>query len=288
MKKYFSLIIALIFVFANAQQSANRFFYELTFKPKKTEATKEKVIMVLDVTDKASYFRDFTFIASDSIAKAEVEAMQKAGVYKDISKSIKMPKFSFKIIKEYPEMKMSYAEGIINGMSPIEILYKENLTFNWNISPEKIKIGAYQTQKATLDFGGRKWIAWFSEEIPINDGPYKFHGLPGLIVKIEDNNQDYSWELKGNKKITNFDEYSYLEKVRPGGTGKKVEVSKEKFTKTFTEFKQDPFASIRPQLTPQMLSTTIPGADKSIGEMIKDQEKMLKDFYNSNDNPIEK
>ncbi len=288
MKKHISLFILFLSLAVSAQQEANRFFYELTFKPKKANPTTEKVMMILDVAKDKSYFRDYTFIASDSLAKAEVEAMQKAGVYKDISKSIKMPKFSYKIIKDYPDMKMAYSEGIINGMTPIELVYKESVKIDWKILPENQKIGAYNAQKATTDFGGRKWTAWFSKDIPFNDGPYKFHGLPGLIVKVEDADKDYSFELKGNKKITNFEEYSYLERVRPGGTGSKVEVNKEKFNKTFSEFKQDPFASIRPQLTPQVLATTIPGADKTVGEMIKDQEKMLKDFYSANDNPIEK
>lgn len=291
MRKYVSVFLVLLSLVVSAQENsgiaANRFFYELTFKPKKQNPVTEKVMMILDVVENKSFFRDFTFIASDSLAKKEIEAMQKAGVYKDISKSIKMPKFSYKVIKDYPEMKISYSEGIINGMTPIEIMFKEDVKIVWKVLTENEKVGAYNAQKATTDFGGRKWVAWFSKDIPINDGPYKFYGLPGLIVKIEDEEKDYSWELKGNKKINDFDEYSYLEKIRPGGTGKKVEVNKEKFEKTFKEFKQDPFASVRPQLTPQMLSMTIPGADKTVGEMIKDQEKMLKDFYSSNDNPIE-
>ena len=46
------------------------------------------------------------------------------------------------------------------------------------------KIGEFETQKAETFIFGRKWTAWFSPEIPIQDGPYKFRGLPGLIVKI--------------------------------------------------------------------------------------------------------
>jgi GLPGLI family protein len=53
-------------------------------------------------------------------------------------------------------------------------------------SSRKEKIGNWEAQKATTEFGGRKWTAWFCEEIPLSDGPYKFKGLPGLIVKISD------------------------------------------------------------------------------------------------------
>ena len=65
------------------------------------------------------------------------------------------------------------------------------------------------------------------------------------------------------------------------------EVSREKFEKTFADYKKDPFASARPMLKPEMLSQKMPGSDLTIGEMVKQQEKMLKDFYGANNNPIE-
>ena len=33
---------------------------------------------------------------------------------------------------------------------------------------------------------------------------YKFSGLPGLIVKVEDEKGDYSFDLKKPKKLLNF------------------------------------------------------------------------------------
>ena len=71
-------------------------------------------------------------------------------------------------------------------------------------------------------------------------------------------------------------------------SGKVNELSKEKFEKTFGDFKNDPFASVRPMMTQEMLSKTIPGMDGTVGDMMKKQEKQYKDFYNANDNPIEK
>ena len=46
----------------------------------------------------------------------------------------------------------------------------------------KKKIGEYEAQKATTEFGGRQWTVWFTEAIPFPDSTYKFSGL-GLIVK---------------------------------------------------------------------------------------------------------
>ena len=266
---------------------ANRFFYQLTIKPKKDSAKLEKVMTVLDITDKKSLYQDYTMLAQDSIIKVKVEEMQKTNVFKDMSKDIVMPKFAYKVAKSYPEMNIQYSEGMMNGMSPVQLAYKENPQFNWKITGEKQKIGEYNTQKATATFGGRNWTAWFSNDITLQDGPYKFHGLPGLIVKVEDTDKNYSWELKGNKKIDDFQEESYAEKVRPGGAGRVVEVSRDKFEKTFSDYRKDPFASVRQHIPANMMSQKMPGMDKTIGEMVKDQEKMMKDFYNSNDNPIE-
>lgn len=289
MKNLFSILFIIVFAFSNAQDSketANRFFYELTFKPK-TDSTKiDKVMTVLDIIKTKSIYRDYTVIAQDSLIKVAVEEMQKAGVFKDLSKTIRMPKFSEKIDKFYPDMKVLYIEKVANGFTPLNIGYSENLKFNWKILNDKEKIGSYNTQKATVDFGGRKWTAWFSTELPFQDGPYKFSGLPGLIVKIEDADKNYSWVLQGNKKVDNFEELSYAEKIS-GGSSKVTEVSKEKFNKTFNDFKSDPMATARPHLKPEIMSQKMPGSDITIGELMKKQEKMYKDFYNSNNNPIE-
>lgn len=294
MKKIFSVFFIALFVFASAQDSkesketANRFFYELTFKPKKDSTKMDKVITILDITDKnRSIYQDYTVIAQDSIMKIEIEAMQKAGMMKDLSKTLKSPKISARIYKSYPSMKVQYVDKIANGFTPSNIGYSEDLKFNWNILNDKQKIGEYNTQKATTEFGGRKWTAWFSTDLPFQDGPYKFFGLPGLIVKIEDDQKNYSWVLQGNKRVKDYTEYSYIENLMQAKGGKVNELPRDKFEKTFSDFKKDPFASIRPMMTQEMLSKTVPGMDGTVGDMVKKQEKQYKDFYNANDNPIE-
>ncbi|MCT2408771.1 GLPGLI family protein [Chryseobacterium antibioticum] len=294
MKKLFSVFFIALFAFASAQDSkesketANRFFYELTFKPKKDSTKMDKVITILDITDKnRSIYQDYTVIAQDSIMKIEIEAMQKAGMMKDLSKTLKSPKISARIYKSYPGMKVQYVDKIANGFTPSNIGYSEDLKFNWNILNDKQKIGEYNAQKATTEFGGRKWTAWFSTDLPFQDGPYKFFGLPGLIVKIEDDQKNYSWVLQGNKKVKDYTEYSYIENLMQAKGGKVNELTREKFEKTFSDFKKDPFASIRPMMTQEMLSKPIPGMDGTVGDMVKKQEKQYKDFYNANDNPIE-
>jgi hypothetical protein len=47
---------------------------------------------------------------------------------------------------------------------------------------------------------GRIWYAWFSKDIPIDFGPYKFNGLPGMIVKLYDENHNFDFSLQNFKK----------------------------------------------------------------------------------------
>lgn len=284
MKKYISFLALVMAVIISAQQTSNRFFYELTFKPKKDSARMDKVMTVLDITPEKSVYQDFTIISQDSIMQVEMEAMQKAGVYRDMSKMIRMPKFGHKIEKKYPEMKISYSELI----SMKRLGYEDGTKMNWNILPEKKKIGEYNAQKATTEYGGRKWTAWFSTDIPFQDGPYKFHGLPGLIVQVEDSAQNYSWTLKGNKKVTNYQEKSYIERnPQFGMSASTVIVDRPKFEKAFSNFKADPLGEMRPYMTPELMGRKMPGTEKTVGEVIKEQEKMLNDFFGYNTNPIE-
>ena len=54
---------------------------------------------------------------------------------------------------------------------------------------------------AVSDFRGRTWIAWFASEIPISDGPWKFNGLPGLIMEVYDAKKHFHFSLVGIEQV---------------------------------------------------------------------------------------
>ena len=287
MKKILSLLTLVIAISVGAQTKANRFFYELTFKPKTDSAKIDKVITILDIVDEKSIYQDYTMVSQDSILKENIEEMMKTKTFKDIASIVRMPKFSFKVYKKYPDMNVQYIDRISTGLFG----YEESPKFNWQISEEKQKIGDYTGQKATTTFGGREWTAWFSLDIPFPDGPYKFNGLPGIIVKIEDKDKEYSWVLSGNKTIEDWKEFSYGEEInaKMGMMKNDIKIiSKDKFDKAFASYKQDPFAEVRSHIPPNAMSMKMPGSDMTIGDMLKRQEKVVKDFFNSVNNPIER
>ncbi len=77
---------------------------------------------------------------------------------------------------------VSHYETIGNDL----LKFNDTVSLNWNLVNEEKLISTYNCKKATLNFLGRDWVAWYTTEIPVNTGPYKFFGLPGLIINIQD------------------------------------------------------------------------------------------------------
>ena len=56
----------------------------------------------------------------------------------------------------------------------------------WDIKAETKNIASFECRKAIGSFRGRTYTAWFTTDIPVSTGPWKLHGLPGLILEAED------------------------------------------------------------------------------------------------------
>lgn len=114
-------------------------------------------------------------------------------------------------------------EIITSDMSDLDIqnqqyyLLKENIDpQGWVILDETSEIMGYTCQRAICSFKGRDYNAWFTTEIPVNDGPYKFYGLPGLILSIEDTEGEVKFNAIGMEKLENTiivseDKSNYIE-----------------------------------------------------------------------------
>jgi GLPGLI family protein len=101
---------------------------------------------------------------------------------------------------------------------------------DWQIDNKSTStIGGYKCNKATVTVGGKKFVAWFTYDIPISDGPYKFRGLPGLILKINEINNYISFDL-----------ISINKKNLPIEQKKGVVVSKDQFISKRKEYMDDP------------------------------------------------
>lgn len=89
----------------------------------------------------------------------------------------------------------------------------------WQLTDEQKQLGKFICQKATCSFRGRDYIAWFTAEIPLSRGPYKFQGLPGLIVELYDVTQTYYYLLQ---KVST--ELVDDEAIAPPSSGKEITI----------------------------------------------------------------
>ena len=139
----------------------------------------------------SSYKRDMELKkAGDS---GLTDELIKTGQIGQIFTGIKSSSIQFDIFKRYDKKIIKTIDHIfLQG----KYEYEESFdSFHWQITSETDTIHNYVCQKATCDFGGRTWEAWFTSELPFSDGPYKFCGLPGLILNIADTQDHYSWKF---------------------------------------------------------------------------------------------
>lgn len=68
----------------------------------------------------------------------------------------------------------------------ILIVQEDDFDWNWELHAETKEISGFTCQKATIKFRGRNYTAWFTTDIPVQFGPWKFQGLPGLILEVYD------------------------------------------------------------------------------------------------------
>ncbi|MDO5656623.1 MAG: GLPGLI family protein [Flavobacteriaceae bacterium] len=86
----------------------------------------------------------------------------------------------------YRKLGASYIINNENTSMKYYTVLDDSLNINWDIKNEYKNIGGFACQQANTSFRGRNYTAWFTEEIPVDFGPMKFGGLPGLILEIYD------------------------------------------------------------------------------------------------------
>ena len=104
------------------------------------------------------------------------------------------------VYKNYPVDQVTVTENINANY----YFFREELhPQTWQITDSTKTILDYTCQMAVSDFRGRLWIAWFAHDIPISDGPWKFSGLPGLIMEVHDSEKHYHFTLVGIEQVDN-------------------------------------------------------------------------------------
>ena len=109
------------------------------------------------------------------------------------------------IYNNYPEGKRTIHDAIFFDYYVFE---DDNLPQQWTMIADSVKtILGHTCRKASCSYRGRNYEAWYAIDLPVNAGPWKFSGLPGLIMSVQDTNGHYNFEIKGLMKVKEPIEY---------------------------------------------------------------------------------
>lgn len=276
MKKLGIIVLSLFMQTIIAQ--TNRFVYQVTMKPDASDKNDIKTENAyLDISPEKSVFYSENRIKRDSVIQAAMQSGGARGFNRDQMQSLRSI-INYSIEKDKKSQKMIFKDRIGRDV----YTYEEDRPISWKIFLETTKIGEYKVQKAETDFGGRKWTAWFTTDLPYQDGPYKFGGLPGLIVKVEDDKDEYSFDLMKNYKIADFPTLNQF--------GNTIKVKRSDYAKQQKKFMEDPMSFMN-QGGGISAPMRVGGGNRSGGgnpaEMRKRMEERVKEEAKKNSNPIE-
>lgn len=223
MKIFFSILLFLSIYFP---AQTHRFIYEYQFKADSTVADYHKENMALDINPDEVKFYPYFQIKNDSLNKIPGQS-------------------NYMWDDDIPTLKRTLNSSANENYFFPDAYFKTKTTdvIDWKLSSETKRVNDYLLQMATCNFGGRFWTAWFNPEIPINEGPYKFRGLPGLIFEIKDSNDYFKFTLVKSQKLKNT--FSTVEFLETFVGQKPILISEEIYTKKSLDNYNDPLRDMR-------------------------------------------
>lgn len=172
------------------------FVYDYSYCVDTTCSLKDNISsdnMLLQIgRDRLSKFSSYKNLTVDSIImRSTSEQIADAAIEGKLSTGEFMT-----IYKNYPAGKLTHTEKICQDW----FRYEEDMpAFEWELTDSVTNVLGYECHSAKCKFRGREWTVFYSEDIPLSDGPWKLHGLPGLIMKASDEKGHYTFECIGIK-----------------------------------------------------------------------------------------
>ncbi|PKF74218.1 GLPGLI family protein [Chryseobacterium sp. PMSZPI] len=275
-KKLFQLL-ALFFsvLFFSQLQKKDTLRGEFTYLLKAKLSTltpdyKHEEFFSLQIGDKRAFFASTQSIKRDSTFQTTQHKKLDNGGILLSTKGMNIPKTKFYYTIIQSNENIQYFDSVSMSL----LMYKEPVIKNWKLIDETKIINTITCKKAEVNFKGRNWVAWYSPEIPLPYGPYKFSGLPGLIIKITDDKGDYDFELI--KSVSNSVLKGRLITIKKSRYTEAIETTRPKFEQAL----KDANANLIGVL--QSSETTIIQGQEIIRQRQKEREENKK--Y---ENPIE-
>jgi GLPGLI family protein len=210
------MLCILVTICANAQFYEPPFYIPMDTKYKVLDSAKLKItykLIYLKDSDRPNdkYTDIETLLIGEKMSKYfstsyadyndEIHKALKSRRYTSAIPNAPAASLGIEIYKKFAKNEMTVVD--LRTRLHNDFLYTESIPIiNWSISNVTSTIASHTCQKATAEFRGRKYEVWFTSEIPINAGPWKFGGLPGLILKVTDDKQHYSFECIGIEQLS--------------------------------------------------------------------------------------
>lgn len=170
--------------------------YEMTYLQDTVseDAKPGQETLMLEIGRQYSKCYSYNSYVSDSLLIADAQAGASKETMLQHATAIGNSRISYQIFKHYPAGKVTTLDRLATTNFLCE--EKEEMP-EWTLLPDTATILSYSCQKATCHFKGRNYTAWYTMEIPVSEGPWKLFGLPGLIIKAEDDKKHYTFNCTG-------------------------------------------------------------------------------------------
>lgn len=179
------------------EKSYMDFLYRMSFKRDTTQQIYTDDLMTLRIGKTSSLFFSNTSYMIDSLLTSSNGESMQWDIISNGSRKYGKRIVSYTVLKNTQKGKIEFTDNVGGD----HYKYMEEIPrFQWKIATDKKKIGGFQCQKAACTFRGRRYEAWFTTDLPISNGPWKFHGLPGLILEVYDTDKEYLFMYVGHKK----------------------------------------------------------------------------------------
>ena len=170
-------------------KAAMEFMYDYRYLKDTTDVTSESTDrMILQVGYGVSKFSSYRTMQIDSLLRVSTADQIEANPTRYIGGE------TYSIYKNYPTGKFTMTDKIATDWFLVEELVPEQ---QWTLTDETKEILGYQCKSAKCSFRGREYTAYYTDEIPVADGPWKFGGLPGFIMEVRDADNHYSFTCVG-------------------------------------------------------------------------------------------
>ena len=199
-------------------------YVHIAIDPKKNNARKVTYEM-LTIGNRLRYYGGYDDYQLDSIFMAQPDLDLNHEDYHNLAKNYEQTYVSVSI-DPANDLLTYYGKIFINRYRYTEPIPE----IDWQLSQETQEVMGYECHKATARWRGRDWTAWYSD-IPVDAGPWKFQGLPGLILKLEDATGQHYFEAIGTKE----DKYpfGYEDNLYCKTTREKYEAELEDYSANF-------------------------------------------------------